>query len=83
MDIRLEVPVAASEGMRSGIYAFISRFAERTDGGDPYVSITIIPTGADFVYHLRFSNPEAGAAFVDYLPTVFQGDVAASVSTSR
>jgi len=82
MNVRLEVPLAASETMRSGIYSFIARIAERTEGGDPYVSITIIPAGADFIYHLNFSNPEAGAAFVDYLPTVFRGDMAASVSTS-
>jgi hypothetical protein len=82
VDVRLEVPVSASESVRSRIYSFISRMAERTDGDDRYCSITITPTGQDDLYHLKFSSPEAGTAFVDYLRTMVGGGTSTPIHTT-
>jgi hypothetical protein len=83
VDVRLEVPSSESDAVRSGIYGFISRFAERHGEDDQFFSITIIPSGVEFIYDLTISNPAAAAAFVDFLPSVLSGRMTASFNAAR
>jgi hypothetical protein len=81
MDVHLQVPDSEADKVHSGIYSFISRFAEDL-GEKPFFSITIIPVGVEVLYDLKFANSDTAAAFVDYLPTLFQGVMSTSIQAA-
>jgi hypothetical protein len=82
MDVHLQVPDSEADKVRSGVYSFISRVAEEA-GEKPFFCITIIPVGVEFLYDLKFASSATAAAFVDFLPTLFNGQMATSIRSTH
>jgi hypothetical protein len=76
MDVRLEGPIDEAAALRSWIYSFMSRLA--ADGGTAerdFFSVTLIPTGDQFLCNLKFQDHEAAAAFVEQMPVALRRKV--------
>jgi len=74
MDIRLAIPSAQADAVRSGIYAFVSTLEARNDVEGSVVFITVAPIGQTWEYRLEFADPDEGEAFLAFLPTIFPGE---------
>jgi len=84
MDVRLEGPIDEAAALRTWIYAFMSRPA--AGGGTAerdFFSVTLIPTGDQFVCNLKFQDHEAGAAFVEQLPLALRRHVMTFAGAQR
>jgi len=78
MNVQIEVPDGESDAVRSGIYNFISKVEESGVKDEPFVSFTVTPTGSEFLYDFQFSDRAAALAFVNFLPSIFAGQVTLS-----
>ena len=74
MDIRLAIPSAQADAVRSGIYAFVSRMEARDDVEGSVIFITAAPLGPTWEYRLEFVDPDEGEAFLAFLPTICPGE---------
>jgi hypothetical protein len=76
MDVRIEGPIDEAAALRSWIYAFLSRLAAGDGPAESdFFSVTLIPTGDQFVCNLKFQDPVAGTAFIDHLPAALKRNV--------
>jgi hypothetical protein len=76
MYVCLEGPITEAAELRSCIYSFMSRLAERCETAESdFFSVTLIPTGDQFACNLRFPDRARAAAFVDHLPVALRRHV--------